>query len=421
MPGPELLSARDAARMLGVRLPTLYAYVSRGLVRSVPGRRKGRRLYFRDDLDRLRARHEAHGGHGAAAAGALRWGDPVLDSALTDIGVTGPLYRGREAVSLAEEGVSFEAVAELLWTGLLPEPGTSWPVGRFDVDPSRVARLLPRDARPLDSLATCLPILAAADPGRHGASPSSQLERARRLVRRLAAALALPASPERVEASLQAPTVAAGILIALGQRPRRAAVRAIDHALVLSADHELNPSSFAARVAASTGADLYACVSAALAALSGPLHGGSCDRIEVLVAEASSPGRASGTVDARLRRGDAMPGFGHPLYPKGDPRGRALMEAARSLGPRAPALRTMLAIVEAMRARGREAATLDAGLVAVALALGLPRGTAVGLFGVGRAAGWIAHALEQQAAGFILRPRARYVGPRPESGEASSG
>ena len=92
---PELLSAREAARLLDVRLPTLYAYVSRGLVRSVPGARKGRRLYFRADIERLRARHQAHGGHAAVAAGALRWGEPVLDSALTDIGVTGPRYRAR--------------------------------------------------------------------------------------------------------------------------------------------------------------------------------------------------------------------------------------------------------------------------------------------------------------------------------------
>jgi citrate synthase len=415
---PELLSAREAAGLLGVRLTTLYAYVSRGLLRSVPGSRKGRRLYFRDDLARLRARHQAHGGHAAVAAGALRWGEPVLDSALTDIGATGPCYRGQDAVSLAERGVRFEAVAELLWTGTLAEPRTTWPAVRFGAAASRVARLLPGDAGPLDALATCCPILAAADRGRHAAPRSGQIERARRLVRSLAAALALPAAPGRIEAAMRAPTVAAGILVALGHRPRPDAVRAVDRALVLSADHELNPSSFAARIAASTGADLYACVGAALATLSGPLHGGSCDRVEALVAEASSPSRAGSTLDGRLRRGDAVPGFGHPLYPNGDPRGRALIETALSAGSRSPGLRTLLSVVESMRSRGREAANLDTGLVAVALALGLPAGAAAGLFGVGRAAGWIAHALEQQAAGFTLRPRARYVGPRPEPGQA---
>jgi citrate synthase len=164
-------------------------------------------------------------------------------------------------------------------------------------------------------------------------------------------------------------------------------------------------------VAASTGADLYACVTAALAALSGPRHGGTCDRIEMLVTEAGAPRHAAAALDARLRRGDAIPGFGHPLYPHGDPRGRVLLETARALDARAKPLRTLLAIVQAMRERGREEPTLDTGLVALAGALGLPPGTAVGLFAVGRTAGWIAHALEQQAAGFVLRPRARYVGP----------
>src|SRR6185369_13310023 len=150
---------------------------------------------------------------------------------------------------------------------------------------------------------------------------------------------------------------------------------------------------------------------AALATLSGPRHGGTCDRIEMLVTETGSPRRAAATLDARLCRGDAIPGFGHPLYPHGDPRGRVLLESAQALSPRTGSLRTLLALVQAMRERGREEPTLDTGLVALAAALGLPPGTAVGLFAVGRAAGWIAHALEQQAAGFVLRPRARYVGP----------
>src|SRR5260370_16557310 len=107
---PEVLSARDAARLLKVRLPTLYAYVSRGFVRSVPGPRKGRRLYFRHDVERLRARHEAHGGHAAVAAGALRWGEPVLDSALTEIGPPGPPPPRRDPAPLPPPALSFEPV-----------------------------------------------------------------------------------------------------------------------------------------------------------------------------------------------------------------------------------------------------------------------------------------------------------------------
>jgi citrate synthase len=410
---PALLSARDAARLLEVRLATLYAYVSRGLLRSVPDARKGRRLYFRDDLERLRMRRQASGGHGAAAAGALRWGEPVLDSALTEITPTGPRYRGLDALELAERGASLECVAELLWTGTLPARAAWPPPPEATPVLARLARALPRHARPLESLAFALPALAARDSSRHGASLAAQLERGRRLLRGLAAALALPGHPERLAAALGADTVAESVLLALGQPPRRNQARAVDRALVLSADHELNPSAFAARVAASTGADLYASSAAALATLSGPLHGGSCDRVEGMLAEAGSASRARSSLDERLRRGDSVPGFGHPLYPAGDPRGRLLLRTAQSLGAGPRELQTLVALVEAMGDRGREGPTLDAGLVALAAALGLPGGSAVGLFAVGRACGWIAHALEQQSAGFVLRPRARYVGPRP--------
>jgi citrate synthase len=130
------------------------------------------------------------------------------------------------------------------------------------------------------------------------------------------------------------------------------------------------------------------------------------------VVETGRPERAVEVVRERSRRGEGVPGFGHPLYPQGDPRARILLDEARSLAPRPHApLKTLLALVKAMRDAHREEPTLDAGLVAVASALRLGPGSAAGLFGVSRAAGWIAHALEQRAAAFLLRPRARYVGP----------
>ena len=112
--------------------------------------------------------------------------------------------------------------------------------------------------------------------------------------------------------------------------------------------------------------------------------------------------------DERARRGEAIEGFDHPLYPNGDPRGSALVELAEQLEPSSPAVRTCLELVKAMQASGASGATLDVGLVAIAAALGLPRGAATGLFAIGRCAGWVAHALEQSEAGYLLRPRARY-------------
>ncbi|MDC0676049.1 helix-turn-helix domain-containing protein, partial [Nannocystis radixulma] len=125
--GAEFVSGKEAAALLGVKRETLYAYASRGLVRSEPGGAGRERRYSRDDLERLKARRDARSGHGPVAAGALRWGEPVLESALTAIEAAGPRYRGRPAVELAE-ATSFEAVAELLWSGVLPEQAPRWSV-----------------------------------------------------------------------------------------------------------------------------------------------------------------------------------------------------------------------------------------------------------------------------------------------------
>jgi citrate synthase len=401
----DYVPAREAARLLDVKLQTLYAYVSRGHIRNVPAPDGRGRHYLRADLLRLRARHEARAGHGPVAAAALDWGQPVLESAITGIGPAGPSYRGHRAVDLARAGVSFERVAELLWIGELPALAPAPPSLR----PARLPSV-PAGAPRIAALSCAVAAMAVADPHRFGAPAADELPRARALLRRLAAALALGLDPRRYRPALAAGSVARAAALALGARGP-AAVGAIEQALVLLADHELNSSTFAARIAASVGADLYACVGAGLAVASGPRHGAASERVEALVAETGRPERARAVVAERARRGEAFPGFGQPLYPDGDPRAEPLLELARRLAPRSRAVRTLLALVRAMRAAGREPPTVDAGLVALTLALRLPAGSGAGLFAVGRAAGWIAHALEQRRLGVLLRPRARYTGP----------
>jgi citrate synthase len=254
--------------------------------------------------------------------------------------------------------------------------------------------------------------LALADPDRFGAPKEAEWERARRLVRGAAAVVALGIGEDAAVRSLDAETVAEATAVAIGAPVRRAR-RALDAVLVLTADHELNASTFAARVVASTGADLYACITAGLAALSGPLHGAMSDRVEALIEEAKTPERAAAAVQARTSRGETIPGFGHPLYPGGDPRVPPLLEAARELAGDSDRLATAHAVAAAMHRARREPPNLDFGLVAVVRALGLRRGSASALFAIGRLAGWIAHAIEQREAGFLLRPRAQYVGPDP--------
>jgi citrate synthase len=398
------VDARAAARHLGIAVRSLYAYVSRGQVRSVPGERGRPRLYAVADLERLRVRRDARAGHGAVAAGALRWGEPVLDSAITAITPRGPAYRGRLALELAAAGTPFENVAELLWSGYLPDARVAWPRGAIPL--AQLARLVGADPpTPLDVMPLLVQIAALADRERGDLRPDALIARGRRLIPLLAAALAPGFAPAAVSRALGASRVAEIAARAIDAPDDAAPV--LDTALVLLADHELNASSFTARIAASTGADPYACVAAALATVSGPLHGSASEQVAAFADAVGSPEGARAQVRALRRRGELPPGFGHPLYPAGDPRAPPLLEAAarRATNRRA---RTVLAIVDATT---DAAPNCDAGLAALTAALGAPPAAGTGLFAVARAAGWLAHALEQRATGHLLRPRARYTGP----------
>lgn len=397
------VDAPTAARHLKISVRSLYAYVSRGQVRSVPGARGRPRLYAFADLERLRVRRDARAGHGAVAAGALRWGEPVMDSAITAITPRGPAYRGRLAVDLAAAATPFENVAELLWSGYLPPGPVRWPRGALPV--AQLAKLVGGDRAPIEVMPLLIQLTALADPERGDLRPDALVTRGRLVIPLLAAALAPGFTPAAVTRALGAPSVAEIAARALGLADDHAAV--LDHALVLMADHELNASSFTARIAASTDADPYACIAAALATLSGPKHGAASAEVARFAAGVTSPEAARAQVRALRKRGEVPPGFGHAIYPAGDPRAPPLLALAARL-PNARAARTIFAIIDAV---GDAAPTVDVGLVALTTALGLPAATGAGLFAVARAAGWLAHALEQRAAGHLLRPRARYTGP----------
>jgi len=400
------ISAREAAQRLDVKLATLYAYASRGLVESVPAAQgeRGRR-YAAASIERLKTRHDARAGHAAVAADALRWGEPSIETSIVEIRADGPAYRGEGVLSLCARAESFESVADLLWQGQLgPARWSARPL-TLAVPPSRSTR--PDLASPIAHLAAAVAVAALEDEGRHGATVPDEHARARRLVLWLASL----AGGRRARAPAAA-GVAERVLVGYGVRASEKKVRMIDRALILCADHELNASTFAARVAASTGADLYACLGAALHTLSGPKHGGVSARVEALLREITRPSKALSVVHARRARGEHVPGFGHPLYPQGDPRARALIELAAT-ARRSPRIEALCA---AMARGGQPPANFDVGLVALCQAVGLPDGGAAALFAVGRSAGWIAHALEQRAQGYILRPRARYTPDARELG-----
>jgi citrate synthase len=330
----------------------------------------------------------------------------VLETRGGTIREDGPANRGRPALELAREGARFEDVCVLLWDGapFMPDPDEL----RLAAPLASLRALLRANAEPFDGMLVTAAALAANEA--RGETLEVARERAPVIVRRLIAACGLARGADAVTASLEADGCARALLVALGGKATMVRIAAMNQALIVIADHELNTSTFAARVAASAGATTTAATMAALGALSGPLHGAATARVEALVAEIDRPERAAAVVAARLDRGESVPGFGHPLYPKGDPRGAYLIELANRIAGRQRSVRVLSAAVAAMDLVAREPPTVDVGLVALSAALGLSRGAPLGIFASGRVAGMIAHVLEQKEAGFMLRPRARYVG-----------
>jgi citrate synthase len=395
----------EAIELLGVSRATLYAYVSRGRVRSeaVPGGNR-RSRYSRDDLERLVARSRERRNPAKAAEQALHWGLPILESKITLIADERMYYRGRDASELARAS-SLAEVAALLWTGSADGGGAFAPVKPTGV---------PRGARPEGSFVAAaqaaLALAAAADPLAFDLRPRAVVQAGWRILWQLAR-VAAGGKPTGGKADAGA-TIDATLAAAWGV-PR--SVDLVRAALILSADHELNVSTFTARCVASAGGSPYGVVIAGLAALEGTRHGGTTARIE---ASWEALRRARGLRAAladKLRRGEAIEGFGHRLYARGDPRAAVLLGLLPS--SKAAAFARELAAT-AQDVLG-EAPTVDFALVAVARSLGLPNGAALTLFALGRALGWIAHALEQYAQVAIIRPRAKYVGEAPQASSSA--
>jgi citrate synthase len=392
------LTAQQAADALGVTRETLYAYTSRGQVRSeaVAGKTRERR-YLHEDVERLRERKQARRDPAAAAARGLHWGSPVLDSSLTLIHDDNLYYRGQDAVTLAATA-SLEQAAELLWAA---EGDVLWEQPCVVPAPKLVRlRTCVPDAVPLFQAA--LALAGTVDPAAYDLRPAAVRKAGARILRLFTAILVGRASQGLVHRALCAAW-------APRQQPAREAIRA---ALVLCADHELNVSSFTARCAASAAASPYDAVSAALATLKGHRHGAATERVAALFTEAATPRRARAVVADRLRRGESVAGFGHPLYRRGDPRAAMLLRLADQSG-NLKEWRLARAVSDAGAELLEERPNLDFGLVALARAYGLPHGAPLILFALGRTVGWIAHAIEQYAGGELIRPRARYVGVGP--------
>ncbi len=391
------MTAADAAAALRVTRATLYAYVSRGRIRSqaAAGRSRARR-YSRDDVERLRRRTEERRDPYKAAERALHWGLPVLESSITLVDGERVYYRGHDAVSLADTRPLTD-VASLLWTGRFD---ASAPLETTPVLARTIASGLPFVARAQRALIDA----SARDPRAFDTRPSTVHMSGWKILNLLTAVAGGDTRGARTvdEALAHAWDV-----------PSHAGL--LRRALILCADHELNVSTVTVRAVASAGSTPYAAVIAGLAALEGPRHGGAGERVEAMLATLRRTRDLEGAVAARLRRGESLEGFGHPLYPQGDPRAATLMRWLSELGPHSTEGRFVQRAATVISSAIREEPNLDFALAALARALRLPQGAPLMLFAIGRTLGWIAHALEQYAGRQLIRPRARYVGVAPGS------
>lgn len=366
----DWLTANEALLLLGTQQQTLYANVSRGRITARPDPADSRRsLYRGDDVRRLAQRAAGRRKQEVVAQEAIRWGDPVLTTAISTVAQGRLLYRGRDAVALSSEG-TLEDVAALLWRAR-PQLGIRGEASREPGLAAGFAAVAAQAWRPVAAMPA--PAWLAAEAGQVLGTLAQSLTGA-------------GGGPLHLR------------LAALWRRPE--AGDAIRRALVLLADHELSASAFAARVTVSTGASLWAGTLAALSALGGAGHGRSYRAVSVLVEDVGGDGEA---LRHWLGEGRAVPGMGHRLYSHGDPRCAALLAAFEPPADYAAFRRAAVELTG-------EQPNVDFALAALAARFELPEDAVLTLFALARCVGWLAHMMEQIDGGELIRPRARYVG-----------
>jgi len=393
----RLLTAEEALRLLSIRRQTLYAYVSKGWIRSVavPNSREHRYLY--DDCQRVHQRALARAGHRAAASAALSGDTPLISSSITELRPSGPWYRGHSALELAAGGISFEAVCHLLWQGELAEP--------VDCPPTSLA--LQTGYRPGETadsrhwhrqLASCL---LASDTLEQPAGYADCLALQQHAIGYLGH---LGPSRRFIRARSGQPCVA-HLCAALGLTDTPLLRQSLGRFLILFCEHELSPSTFAVRTAASTGTAVTAALASALAVTTGhALHGVYIELQDWLARHRDLHALRAAALRG-LEAGRGLPGYNHPVYHDQDVRTTTLLQHLSVHYGHLPALQPLLAYIDWLAAEHGLHPRHELACMALGRALGLPLEQVPALFVVARLAGWIAHYLEQCEQGQLFRPR----------------
>ncbi|MBB2892358.1 citrate synthase [Flexivirga oryzae] len=378
----DLITTAQAADLLGVRIPTIYSYVSRGLLHpaDVARSRHDGSVFPRGDVIALvEARRRPRRGHF----------EMTIETAVTSVEPSGVLlYRGLDVAELATTH-PFEEVAEIVWGGA--DDGCDWPTPELAPPPP--------GRTPRDLILWAIAETAVTDHARNDLSSGHFRDAGRRSIRAAAASLA---SVNRGSTIGRIAEIVGGALAA--RAPAGATVDALDVALGLLADHELATSTLAARAAASTGADPYAVLTAGVAALGGVRHG-------------SASGAAYDVLRTVLEGGtlpaEVVAGFGHTVYADTDPRAIVLLDRVAGIDDGVAAATDRLALH--LRRLSGLAPNVDLGLAALSLACDLPRHTGEVVFTIARLAGFVAHGIEEQGHPLRFRARATYTGAASRS------
>lgn len=350
----------------------------------------------------------------------------ATSSSICDLdGKAGKLrYYGLDIADLAEHS-TFEETVYLLWYGKLP---TKLELDSLDKDlissrhlPPEILSLIrsfPRTATPMEVLRTIVSALSIFDPDNGNNSREANVRKATRLVAQFPT---IVAAEDRIRRNLEPVAPKAGLnhaanflYMMTGEEPDAYKAHVMDVALILHADHELNASTFAARVTAGTLADMYASVTSAIGALSGPLHGGANEQVMKMLLEINEPSKVDDYISSKLASKEKVMGFGHRVYKTADPRATILQQYSRELGERASETKwyTMSKQIEAYMISNKNLnANVDFFSASTYYQMGLPIDLFTPIFAVSRISGWTAHILEQYANNKLIRPVADYEGP----------
>lgn len=378
------ITLTEAARRLGVRAQTVYAYASRGSIAVMQDPDDPRKsLYRAEDVVALCRKKQVGRKRAALAASAIFGAEPCIYSGITTFSKGRAWYRGRDSIELADSA-TLEETASLLWQATAPVS--------FDAP----VIVLPPGERDRQCAFTMLATLAA-----FGHSTLGRLDSALHIEAGQLVAIVSRAFGAHDNAGARPLHTHQRLAAGWGLDSHGADL--LRRAMVLVADHEITSSAFAARITASTGASLAGCLLTGLATLSGPLHGDASGRVRAVFDDVQRMG-AEHVVDHHLKSAIPIPGFGHHLYPEGDPRAASLL--AR-LDPPAE----LAHFVDKVTTLTGQRPTIDVALAMLSVQLQLPRDAAFGLFSIARSVGLLAHCIEQLRVGKVIRPRSRYMGP----------